>query len=461
MPCGLVRIERSDLDRWLVDTTQRVKTTVFGIAEGVRSRDAPPAYQGAIVKSPDGKLWFTMADGVSVVDPHHLAFNKHPPPVHIEQITADDKIYDATNGLRLTPHVRNLDIDYTALSLVVPEKVRFRVKLEGQDKDWRELVNVRHVEYTNLAPKQYRFRVLASNNSSVWNEEGASLDFVIPPAWYQTNWFRAGCIAAFLAMFWAIYELRVRQLAAQFNMRLEERVSERTRIARELHDTLLQSFQAVLPLFQAGINKLPEVASDARKILQLAVDRASDAIGEGRDAIGGLRMSTVEKNDLSAAVRTIAEELATAQDNQPSTPFQVLVEGTPRELHPILRDEVYRLATEALRNAFRHAAARNVEVEIRYDEKYFRLRVRDDGKGIDPQIVSGDGREGHYGLHGMRERAKVVGGKLTIWTELDNGTEIELTIPGAKAYVKSARAFWYFGKRSPTDKDEKERIERE
>jgi signal transduction histidine kinase len=291
----------------------------------------------------------------------------------------------------------------------------------------------------------------------VWNEEGASLDFVIPPAWYQTNWFRAACIAAFLAMVWGIYELRVRQLAAQFNMRLEERVSERTRIARELHDTMLQSFQAVLPLFQAGINKLPEVAADARKILERAVDRASDAIGEGRDAISGLRMSTVEKNDLSAAIRTIAEELARGQDNQPSTPFQVLVEGTPRELHPISRDEVYRLATEALRNAFRHAAAKNVEVEIRYDEKYFRLRVRDDGKGIDPQIVSGDGREGHYGLHGMRERAKLVGGKLTIWTELNSGTEIELTIPSARAYAKSTRPFWYFGKRSTTEADEKEK----
>jgi signal transduction histidine kinase len=240
-------------------------------------------------------------------------------------------------------------------------------------------------------------------------------------------------------------------------MRLEERVAERTRIARELHDTLLQSFQAVLPLFQAGINKLPEVAADARKILELGVDRASEAIGEGRDAIGGLRMSTVEKNDLSAAIKTIAEELARAHDNQPSTPFQVLVEGTPRELHPILRDEIYRLATEALRNAFRHAAAKNVEVEIRYDEKYFRLRVRDDGKGIDPQIISGDGREGHYGLHGMRERAKLVGGKLTIWTERDSGTEIDLTIPSARAYVKSALPFWYFGKRSTTETDEKEK----
>ncbi len=244
-------------------------------------------------------------------------------------------------------------------------------------------------------------------------------------------------------------------------MRLEERVGERTRIARDLHDTLLQSFQALLPSLQAGINMLAERPADARKVLEDTADHASQAITEGRDAVQGLRMSTVEKNDLAVAIRTVGEELASAATTQPSPNFKVVVEGASRNLHPILRDEVYRLAAEALRNAFRHAAAQNVEVEIRYDEKYFRLRVRDDGKGIPSDVLRGDGREGHYGLHGMRERAKLVGGKLTIWTELDSGTEIELNIPGARAYVKSTRPFWHFGKRSATDTDEKETIERE
>jgi signal transduction histidine kinase len=224
---------------------------------------------------------------------------------------------------------------------------------------------------------------------------------------------------------------------------------------------LLQSFHALLLRFQAGINMLAARPADARKTLEDALDHASQAITEGRDAISGLRMSTVEKNDLAVAIKAIAEELARAQDNQTSTPFQVLVEGPSRELHPILRDEIYRLATEALRNAFRHAAAKNVEVEIRYDSKYFRLRVRDDGKGIPSDVLSGDGRQRHYGLPGMRERAKLVGGKLTIWTELDSGTEIELIIPGTRAYGKSARRFWYFGKPSSTETDEKETIERD
>ena len=461
MPCGLVRIAKSELDAWAADPKRTVPVTVFDSSDGVRSHSFTGGFNPRVAKSADGRLWFLPADGVSILDPRHLPVNKLPPPVHIERIIADDKSYDVTNGMHLPARVHDLAIDYTALSLVVPEKVRFRVKLEGQDKNWRDLVNVRHAEYTNLPPNHYRFQVLACNNSGLWNEEGATLDFVIPPAWYQTNWFRALCAATFLAMLWAAYQLRVQQLAAQFNMRLEERVGERTRIARDLHDTLLQSFQALLLRFQAVIRMLPDRPADARRTLEDAVDRASQAITEGRDAVQGLRMSTVEKNDLAVAIRTVGEELASAENNESSPEFKVVVEGISRNLHPILRDEVYRLATEAVRNAFRHAAAKNIEVEIRYDEKYFRVRIRDDGKGVPSDVLSGRGREGHYGLHGMRERAKLVGGKLTIWTELDSGTEIEIIIPGARAYVKSARPFWYFGKRSVAETDEKEIVDRE
>jgi signal transduction histidine kinase len=295
----------------------------------------------------------------------------------------------------------------------------------------------------------------------VWNEEGTALDFVIPPAWYQTNWFYALCAAAFLASLWAAHQLRVRKLAHDFNMRLEERVAERTRLARDLHDTLLQSFQALLPHLQASINMFTARPADALRTLAEAADHASQAIAEGRDAVRGLRTSTVENNDLAQAIRTFGGELASAENSPSSPTFNVVVEGASRNLHPILRDEVYRLATEALRNAFRHAAAQNVEVEIRYDEKYFRLRVRDDGKGIPSDVLRGEGRHGHYGLPGMRERARLVGGKLAIWAELDAGTEIELNIPGARAYVKSTRPFWYFGKRLTSETGEKETIERE
>ena len=293
--------------------------------------------------------------------------------------------------------------------------------------------------YTNLDPGKYVFRVQGSNSDGVWNEEGVSLPILITPPWWRTNWFRALCAAVFLALLWAAYQLRVRQLHHQFEMTLEARVGERTRIARELHDTLLQTFQGLLPRFQAVFYKLPEGAVEARETLEAAVDQASQAITEGRDAVQGMRLSAVEKNDLSVAIRTIGEELAVG--NQSSPTFEVVVKGSPRNLHPILRDEVYRITAEALRNAFRHAQARQIEVEIGYGEKEFRIQVRDDGRGIDREVLSVDGREGHFGLHGMRERAELVGGKLVVWSKVESGTEIELSIPASKAYTKSPRRY--------------------
>ena len=190
---------------------------------------------------------------------------------------------------------------------------------------------------------------------------------------------------------------------------------------------------------------------NARKTLEAAIDMASEAITEGRDAVQGLRLSTIEKNDLAVAVRTLGEELAVAVGNQSSPTFEVAVEGTPRSLHPILRDEVYRLAAEALRNAFCHAQARKIEVEIRYGEKEFRLQVRDNGRGVDPSVLSGYGREGHYGLHGMHERAKIAGGKLKVWSELNSGTEVELSIPPMRAYSQPPRRLRLFQKLSRKD----------
>ena len=152
-----------------------------------------------MTKSPDGKIWFAPPDGVSFIDPRNIPFNRLPPPVHIEQITADGKPYDTSHGVRLPARIRDLAIRYTALSLAAPEKVHFRFKLEGQDEDWREVVDERQVQYSNLPPRKYRFRVIASNYSGVWNETGDTLDLSIAPAYYQTPWFRAACVAVF---FW-------------------------------------------------------------------------------------------------------------------------------------------------------------------------------------------------------------------------------------------------------------------
>jgi signal transduction histidine kinase/ligand-binding sensor domain-containing protein len=439
--CGLVEISSMQIQQWWEHESLVLKVNVIDQSDGVRPGEAPFSPQAS--RSPDGTLWFANNSVLQMFDPAHTKKNLVSPPVHVEQIIADGKTYDTgldeAGRLPLPPLIRDLEIDYTALSFVAPEKVRFRYKLEGRDRDWHEVGDRRQAFYTNLPPRHYRFRVAACNNSGVWNEAGAFLDFSVAPAYYQTNWFRILCAAAFLALLWLGHRLRIQQLRHQFAIGLEARVNERTRIARELHDTLLQSFQALMLHFQTGIDLLPGRPVKARATLEVALDRADQAINEGRDAVKGLRASVVETNDLVSAVRILGEELGAADTNQNSAVFEVEVEGAPRNLHPILRDEVYRIAAEALRNAFRHAQAQRIEVEILYGERWLRLRVRDDGKGIDPRFLSGNGRAGHYGLHGMRERARLVGGKLAVWSKLDSGTEVELSIPASTAYATSSR----------------------
>ena len=318
--------------------------------------------------------------------------------------------------------------------MVAPDKVRFRYMLEGYDADWHDVGTRRQAFYTNLAPRDYRFRVIAANNSGVWNEAGASLAFSIAPAYYQTTWFGIAVVATMLLALAALYRLRVSFLAQRFAMRMEERVNERTRIARDLHDTMLQSFQGALLKFHAVTYQIAD-RPEAKRALEKVIEQATQAIGEGRDAVQGLRSSTVAGNDLARALSTLGEELA--RDHRGVAPgCSVQMEGTPRILAPLVHDDVYRIAAEALRNAFRHADAKRIEIEIRYGQRIFRVRVRDDGKGIDPTVLAGGGRDRHYGLAGMHERAGLIKGKLTIWSERDSGTETELIVPASTAYPK-------------------------
>ena len=438
MVCGLVRVASTELNAAVLDPTRTMQTTVFGASDGVALRAIPALYRPQIAKTADGKLWFLPGDGVSVLDPTRLSVNTLPPSVQIERVTADRKTYDATADLRLPPRVRDLEIDYTALSLVAPEKNRFRVKLEGRDTDWQDVGNRRQAFYANLAPGTYRFRVIASNNSGVWNEAGAVLDFAIAPAYYQTAWFRVTLSAAVLALFWGLHRYRLAQIAQDFNVRLDERVNERTRIARELHDTLLQSFQGLILRFQSARDLLPSHPAKAADALEGALDRADQAIVEGRDAIQNLRSSTTVVNELAQAIAASAEEFAAGPDGARGSPaFRVSVEGKPRYLHPILSEDVCRIAREALRNAFGHAQARRIEVEVTYAEREVRVRIRDDGKGIDPTHLS-TGRARHWGLASMRERAQQIGAQLNLWSEVGAGTEVELRIPASVAYGASS-----------------------
>jgi signal transduction histidine kinase/ligand-binding sensor domain-containing protein len=438
--CGLVEMADSELQRWWANPDAVVQTHVYDQLDGAQPNLG--SFNLASM-SPDGRLWFANGLVVQVVDPARLPQRVPAAETYIESVTVDRNQMAATPNLKVPPHPRDLQFDYTSPTFLIPQRVKFRYWLDGYDHDWHEASTRREAFYTDLPPGKYTFRVVASNSQGVWAESPAKLDFTVAPAFYQTNWFRALCAVLFLGLLWAIYQWHLRRLRHEFELTLDARVNERTRIARELHDTLLQSFHGLMLRFGAADKLLPSRAEEAKKELRGAMAQAAQAITEGRDAVQALRSSSAETNDLVLAIQTIGQELAAMENDQGSPSFRVRVEGCPRDLRPLLRDEIYRIAAEALRNAFLHAQPRQVEVEIRYDNHEFRLRVRDDGKGIDPTVLAQQGRDGHYGLRGMRERAIVVGGEFAVWSELDSGTELELTIPAAKAYATAHRRRWW------------------
>jgi len=432
---GVAVIPAAEISKVLENPSARVQVQIFDWRDGLGGTTLNRTPYPDSIRGLDGRIWFSTSSGVSWIDPAHIPKNLLPPPVAIRSITADEKRYTLSAGMKLPPLIRLLVIDYTAPSLAIPERVRFRYKLEGYDTDWQDAGTHREATYTNLSPRQYRFRVIACNNDGVWNETGASLDFTILPAWYQTLWFGTVCIAVFVFLLWGLYLFRLRQLKRQYSALVEERVGERTRIARELHDTLLQSFHGLLFRIQAARNMLPGRSEEAMEALDGVITKGEQAITEGRDTIQELRAESVAHHDLEYLMTATCQELASSQGaDLDSTEFSVTVEGAGRTLSPVLQDEVYRIAREVLRNAFTHANARHVEVEIRYDDRMFRLRIRDDGKGIDPKVLAQGRRPGHWGLSGVRERARLIGARLAIWSEAAKGTEVELTIPSSIAY---------------------------
>jgi signal transduction histidine kinase/ligand-binding sensor domain-containing protein len=438
MACGVVRIPRADMGAWMAASDRGAAqpkvapSAILTDGDGVRTLMFRGSASPHMARAADGRLWLTSFDGAIVVDPARLTSGSAAPPVVVERIVADRDEHEASQALRLPPLVRDLRIDYTALTLTAPEKVRFRYKLEGRDRDWMDAGNRRRAFYTDLPPGDYRFRVVAASNAGAWNEQGAAIAFSIAPAWWQTTWFRVAAVLAVALLLYGIYRMRMRQVSRAFGATLDARVNERLRIARDLHDTLLQSFHGLILRFQAASSLLPARPVEAKTVLDNAIDQAAEAVTEGRDAVQGLRASSSETNDLADSISAFGDTLARERDDAPA--LRVEVQGASRTLHPILRDEIFRVAAEALRNAFRHSGATHVEVEIRYGERELRMRVRDDGKGISAQML-GRGRAGHYGLAGMRERAALIGGKLTVWSAPGAGTEVELAIPASHAYA--------------------------
>jgi signal transduction histidine kinase/ligand-binding sensor domain-containing protein len=434
--CGLIKIEHRELERWQQHPDTLVKSTLFDVTDGFQG--GASSFRPAATKSPDGRLWFINNSVVQTIDPDHVNVNPLPPPVHIEQIIADKSIYFPEEIRQLPKLTRNLEIRYTGLSFVVPQRVHFRYKLDGYDNDWQDAGTRRSAFYTNLRPGTYRFSVTACNNSGVWNSQGAALTFLIAPAWYQTISFRLLALLLLALLSYMLYVLRMRRYAAAMRARFNERLDERVRIARDLHDTLLQSFHGVLFKFQAARNLMPRRQEAAIEVMDEAIFATMQAITEGRDAIYDLRPEPLTQPDLSELLTAAGEDLVRTQSINMRVPsFGVIVEGKPRRLVPLLQDEIYRIGREVIRNAFHHAEATRIEVEVQYSENQLRLRIRDDGKGIDSTVLEASGRPGHWGLPGISERARRIGSRLEFWSEAGAGTEVELRVPAAITYEKA------------------------
>jgi signal transduction histidine kinase len=419
--CGLITITRPELERWWAHPETTVKTRTFDVFDGVQA--APASFRPSAARSLDGRLWFANDSILQMIDPSHLEDNPVPPPVHVETIVADTKNYLPRGALRLPPLTRDIEINYTALSFVTPQRVRFRYKLEGHDAVWQEAAARRSAFYMNLSPARYRFHVIACNNDGVWNERGAVLDFTIPPAWYQTVWSKVVGLLAVCALCYLLYRRKVRQVAASLKIRFDERLEERTRLARDLHDTLIQTIQGS-KMVADNAREEPDDLARMQKAVDLLAEWLGRAILEGWAALASLRSSTTEGNDLAESLRQAGDDgrIKTLID------VSVSLRGKSKEMHPIARDEVYRIGYEAIQNACAHSGGTHVSVELEYGQ-YLRLRVRDDGRGMDQNTLR-FGKAGHFGLQGMRERAARIGGKLTLSSSQDKGTEVNLLVPG-------------------------------
>jgi signal transduction histidine kinase len=359
------------------------------------------------------------------------------PQARIESVLAEGQRFPIGDHLVLPPHTTTITLQYAAVNARFPQNVRFRYKLSSVDTYWQDGGAYPQAIYANLGPGDYEFEVIAGDSDGVWSKQPAKLTFRIKRTFYQTRCFQILSIVTGILCVIAIVILQYRRMLATLRDRLEVRHAERERIARELHDTLLQGIQGLILYFQAIAEHIPP-GDPLRAQIDHALDRADNVLVEGRDRVRDLRVSDRTTKDLVVAFGSLGDVLA----QQWPVRFKVMSAGDHREIDVAIQEEVYLVGREAVLNAFRHAEAEDIEVELAFDAKQFRLCVRDNGVGIDPQILEAGRRPGHWGLVGMRERASCIGGVLKIWARAGTGTEIELIVPATIAYAQAHRPRW-------------------
>ncbi|WP_439448477.1 sensor histidine kinase [Stenotrophomonas sp. ATs4] len=421
---GLVRMESGLLRRALrsgLPVTPRLFDAIDGMP-GIALQSGPIA---TATLADDGLLWLATNQGLAWLDTTHSHVNTMAPSVRIGEVLYGSKHEPLRDGLRLPAGTSQLQIDYVALSLARPERNRYRYRLSGVDDGWQDAGSSTRAYYTNLAPGNYRFEVEAANEDGIWSTSPASRSFRIAPTFMQTVWFKLLCAAAILALLMMAVRIRSGQLAALFRARLQERNGERERIARDLHDTLLQGSQGLILRLHA-ISQSAQTPEPVRNQLESAMQLAERNLAEGRERVNALREGPFAGRDLASALADVHAEYAGHGTN----PLRLTVEGATPRLQADAAEEVFLIGREAIRNALRHANASAIEVELSYGTRCFLLHVRDDGVGIADENAG----NGHWGLQGMRERAQRLGAELQLWTRAGLGTEVALAVPARRLY---------------------------
>jgi signal transduction histidine kinase len=426
-------LERASRDPSLV-----IQTRTFGFLDGLIDSNSVRTPRSLVIGG-DGRIWASTATGTVWIDPANLTYNPVEPKTSIAAITADGKRYLDPTIIDLPAGTSDLAIDFAVLSLRMPRRVEVRYKLEGQDRTWNDPGQRRQAFYTNLGPGTYTFRLIAANESGVLSSRGAMVKMTIAPTFTQSIWFQIFVAAGILCLAGFAYALRLRQVTAALQSRFNVRMAERERIARELHDTLLQSFQGLLLQFKAAANRVDEPT--VKDFLSTAVTKAQRMLVEARDRVKELRADP-EQDDLIATV----SQFVSAERPQNGPAIRWTQEGSPIALHPLVRAEVKGVVEEAVRNACDHASATLIDILVVWGRRELRLSVLDDGSGIAPDILQ-SGRKNHFGLLGMRERAERIGGTLYISSRQSGGTEIALIVPAHAAYRNRAISWFSWLKR--------------